>query len=226
MTRIAVCLALAAAVVGVASAATVEPRRGHALQMQSHRLGGCSGATAPRVARSVRLPGKPGPLLVRRRTLWVGIQGSRPGRPGRLLALDAASGRLRKAFRLPFDPLRLAAGFGSLWITGEGVDRRYRGVIRLDPRSGRVLSVIHGAKQLGTALATTRSAVWVGGPDVYPKGHPEKAGVYFASTRTRSHASATPGRRRTRPPLRSRASSTASRLRPTARGSRRSRRTS
>ena len=143
-----------------------------------------------------------------------------------LVALDARTGRVQRTFRLPVDPDRLVAGFGSLWITGEGVDRRYRGVIRLDPRSGRVLSVIHGAKQLGTALATTRSAVWVGGPDVYPKGHPEKAGVYFASTRTRSHASATPGRRRTRPPLRSQASSTASGLRPTARGSRRSRRTS
>ena len=142
-------------------------------------VGQCAGAAQPGVAFTIRLPGKPGPMLLSKQTLWVGIHGPRAWAPGRLVAFDTRSGRVRRTFRLPVDPDRVVAGFGSLWITGEGIDRRYRGVIRLDPRSGRVLSVIRGAKQLGTALATTKSAVWVGGPDIYPKGHPEKAGVYF-----------------------------------------------
>ena len=167
MKRISRTAAAAVLVLG-ASGARAAPERGQ-----------CSGAAQPGVAYTVPLPGKPGPMLLSGRTLWVGIHGPRAWRPGRLLAFDTQSGRVRRAFRLPVDPDRVVEGFGSLWITGEGVDRRYRGVIRLDPRSGRVLSVIRGARQLGTALATTRSAVWVGGPDVYPKGHPEKAGVYF-----------------------------------------------
>jgi hypothetical protein len=41
------------------------------------------------------------------------------------------------------------------------------------------VSVVRWKKTLGTALATTANAVWVGGADVYPKGHEERAGVYF-----------------------------------------------
>jgi hypothetical protein len=118
-------------------------------------------------------------MFLRKKTLWVGIQGVRPGRPGRLLAVDADSGRVRATFRLPFDPLRVVGGFGSLWITGQGGSRRYGGVLRIDPRSGRVVRVVRGSRALGTALATSAHAVWVGGPDIFPPGHPEKAGVYF-----------------------------------------------
>jgi hypothetical protein len=141
--------------------------------------GRCSGGTEPTIARTIRLPGKPGPMLLRNQTLWVAIHGARAWWPGRLLRFDARSGRLQSTFRLPVDPDRLAEGFGSLWITGETTKRSYRGVIRLDPRSGRVLSIVRGRKTLGTALATTANAVWVGGPDIYPKGHPERAGVYL-----------------------------------------------
>src|SRR5262249_12436464 len=31
----------------------------------------------------------------------------------------------------------------------------------------------------GTALAATASAIWVGGPDIYPQGKPEQSGVYL-----------------------------------------------
>jgi hypothetical protein len=51
------------------------------------------------------------------------------------------------------------------------------GILRLDPSSGRVLRVIHGAHGLGWALAATRHAIWVAGPDTFPQGHPEKSGV-------------------------------------------------
>lgn len=130
------------------------------------------------MAFSVPLPSKPGKMLLSKGTLWVGIQGARPGRPGRLLALDPSSGRLRRTIRLPVSPLRFVTGFGSLWLTGGG-GPRYSGVLRLDPRSGRVLRVIRGAHSLGSALAATRHGIWVGGADTFPKGHPEKSGVYF-----------------------------------------------
>jgi hypothetical protein len=130
------------------------------------------------VAFSVRLPGKPGQMLLSKGTLWVGIQGARPGRPGRLLALDPSSGRVRRTIRLSVSPLRFVTGFGSLWLTGGG-GPRYSGVLRLDPSSGRVLRVIRGAHALGSALAATRHGIWVGGADTFPKGHPEKSGVYF-----------------------------------------------
>jgi hypothetical protein len=57
-----------------------------------------SGSTCP---PTVPLNGKPGPLLVAGRTLWVGVHGTQAGRPGRLLKLDARTGRLRGSFPLP-----------------------------------------------------------------------------------------------------------------------------
>jgi hypothetical protein len=141
-------------------------------------LGRCSGGSAPAVAFSVPLPGKPGQMLLSKGTLWVAIQPARWGRPGKLLALDPSSGRVRRTIRLPVSPLRFVTGFGSLWLTGGG-GPRYSGVLRLDPRSGRVLRVIRGANPLGSALAATRRAIWVAGADTFPKGHPEKSGVYF-----------------------------------------------
>jgi hypothetical protein len=39
--------------------------------------------------------------------------------------------------------------------------------------------VIRGPRALGSKLAITSRAVWVGGGDIYRKGHPEKAGVRF-----------------------------------------------
>jgi hypothetical protein len=118
-------------------------------------------------------------MLLSKGTLWVTILSEQPGQPGRLLALDANSGRVRRSFRLPVNPLRLVSGFGSLWLSGQGGGIRYGGILRLDPSSGRVLHVIRAAHGLGWALAATRHAIWVAGPDTFPKGHPEKSGVYF-----------------------------------------------
>ena len=118
-------------------------------------------------------------MLLSKGTLWIAIWGARWGGPGRLLALDPNSGRLRRTLRLPFTPMRFVAGFGSLWLTGAGGGRRYSGVLRLDPRSGRVLRVIRGADALGSALAATRRTIWVAGADTFPPGHEERSGVYF-----------------------------------------------
>ncbi len=142
-------------------------------------LGRCSDNAAPAVAFSVTLPGPPGQMLLSKGTLWVAIEPTHWGRPGRLLALDPSSGRVRRTLRLPVSPMRFVARFGSLWLTGAGGGRRYSGVIRLDPRSGRVLRVIRGAHPLGSALAATRRAIWIAGGDTFPPGHPEKSGVYF-----------------------------------------------
>ena len=118
-------------------------------------------------------------MLLSKGTLWIATWGPRWGRPGRLLALDPNSGRLRRTLRLPFTPMRFVAGFGSLWLTGAGGGRRYSGVLRLDPRSGRILRVIRGADAVGSALASTRRTIWVAGADTFPPGHEERSGVYF-----------------------------------------------
>ena len=141
-----------------------------------------AGTAAPRgtsICATIPLRAKPRTMLLSGHTLWVALRGAHAAKPGRLLRLDARSGRVLASFPLPFDPLRIAAGFGSLWLTGQGGERRYGGVLRLDPRSGHVLAVIRRRTGLGTALATTAHAVWVGGPDRYPPHHPERAGVYF-----------------------------------------------
>lgn len=142
-------------------------------------LGRCSDGGAPAVAFSVPLPGRPGQMLLSNGTLWVAIEPARWGRPGSLLAFDPSSGRLRRTLRLPVSPMRFVTGFGSVWLTGAGGGGRYSGVLRLDPRSGRVLRVIRGAHPLGSALAATRRAIWIAGADTFPKGHPERSGVYF-----------------------------------------------
>lgn len=118
-------------------------------------------------------------MLLSKGTLWVAIQPARWGRPGRLLALDPSSGRVRRTFPLPVTPMRFVTGFGSVWVTGAGGGGRYSGVLRLDPRSGHVLRVIRGAHPLGSALAATSRAIWIAGADTFPKGHPEKSGVYY-----------------------------------------------
>jgi hypothetical protein len=99
-----------------------------------------------------------------------------------LARVDARTGRVQRLFHLPTNPYRIAYAFGSLWVTGEANPsaRRYAGsVLRLDPRTGRILHVIHGPILLGSAIAATGEGLWVGGGDVYAKGHPEKAGVRF-----------------------------------------------
>jgi hypothetical protein len=139
----------------------------------------CPSANAPAVVARARVPGRPRFLLLKENDLWVSVAAPRASGRGAVARVDARSGRLERVLRLPVDPDQLAVGFGSLWVTGATNEQRYRGVLRIDPRSGRVLRVIRGPRALGSKLAATSRAVWVGGADIYPKGHSEKAGVRF-----------------------------------------------
>jgi hypothetical protein len=139
----------------------------------------CPSANGPAVVAQARVPGRPGFLLPKGNDLWVALAAPRVSGRGAVARIDAGSGRLERVLRLPIDPYQLAVGFGSLWVTGATDDPRYRGVLRVDPRSGRVVRVIRGPRALGSKLATTSRAVWVGGADIYPKGHSERAGVRF-----------------------------------------------
>jgi hypothetical protein len=136
-----------------------------------------SGSASRRTActpLTVSLPHKPGSvLLLRNDALWVTTQNAGVRSRSRLLRLDSRSGRVRASFPLPLKPYRLVAAFGSLWLTGENTraTRRYGGaVLRIDPRTGRVTSVITGERRFGAALAATTNAVWVGGGDIVPVG--------------------------------------------------------
>jgi hypothetical protein len=145
----------------------------------SRSQAGCPSADGASVVAKVHVPGRPGFLLLEGNDLWVAVAAPRASGRGAVARVDARSGRVERVLRLPIDPYQLAYGFGSLWITGATDDRRYRGVLRVDPQSGRVVRVIRGPRALGSKLATTSRAVWVGGADIYAKGHPERAGVRF-----------------------------------------------
>jgi hypothetical protein len=143
------------------------------------RPAGCPSSDGASVVTRARLPGRPGFLLLKGNDLWVAIAARTASGRGAVARVDSRSGRIERVFRVPLDPYQLAVGFGSLWVTGATNDPRYRGVLRVDLGSGRVVRVIRGPRALGSKLATTSSAVWVGGADVYAKGHPERAGVRF-----------------------------------------------
>jgi hypothetical protein len=120
-----------------------------------------------------------------RRTLWVAIAGRHDPRTGATLrrgaiaAMDTRTGRLR-VLRPPIDPTELAVGFGSSWVLGAPIKRGPRGVLRIDPRTGRAIAAIQSAQHpYGSRIAATPRAVWVGGADVYPRGHSDRAGVRF-----------------------------------------------
>jgi hypothetical protein len=133
----------------------------------------CPSASGQEVVLTVPMPRTPGFLLLRQKTLWVAIPSARPPDPGSVVRVDPVTGRIQGTFSLPVNPYRLAYGFGSLWVTGEvnRHNRRYQGaVLRVDPRSGRITSVIRGPRLFGAALATTSDGVWVGGSDTYPEG--------------------------------------------------------
>jgi hypothetical protein len=142
--------------------------------------GACPSASGREIVLTVPLPGRPRFLLLTRKTLWVAVRSSRPGGRGRLVRVDARSGRVQRILRLDVDPYRLAYGFGSLWITGETSARRYQGaLLRVDPRSGHVVQVIRGPRLFGAAVATTADAVWVGGADIYAQGQGDKTVARF-----------------------------------------------
>ena len=103
-------------------------------------------------------------MVVVNKTLWIASGSPRAGGPGTLLRVDASSGRVQRALPLAGDPWSVRFGFGSLWLTGVGGG--FDGaVMRIDPRSGEVLSVIRGPRRFGGRLTTTSDAVWVGGND-------------------------------------------------------------
>jgi len=118
-------------------------------------------------------------------TVWIAVAGRRNPRTGEILrggkavAVDAETGRVERVLSLPVDPTELAVAFGSLWVIGSPTERRYTGVLRVDPRSGRVLSVIRASHAYGSRIGATADAVWVGGADVYAKGHSDRAGVRY-----------------------------------------------
>ena len=85
---------------------------------------------------------------------------------------------MRRRLRLPFNPYQLAYGFGSLWVTGDSDRPAYRGLLRIDARSGHVVAAIRGKRLLGSKLAATSDAVWINGADVYGKD-PDEAGVRY-----------------------------------------------
>jgi hypothetical protein len=139
----------------------------------------CPSPTGHEAVLTAPMPGRPGPLLRVGRTLWVAIRSQRPWGAGQLLRVDARTGRIERRFALTGSADRLVFAFGSLWIPEEVSSRRGgSGIFRLDPRTGKVQDVIRGP-HLGTALAATADALWVGGADFFPAGHPERSWVYW-----------------------------------------------
>jgi hypothetical protein len=151
----------------------------------AHGRSSCRVADTPRVAFRVPLARAPTDLVAADRTLWITLEGRRNPRTGATLAggsvvaVHQDSGRVFRRLRLPVDPTEFAVAFGSLWVIGTSSDRRFEGVIRVDPRSGRVLAVIRASRAYGSRITATARAIWVGGADVYPKGHSDRAGVRF-----------------------------------------------
>jgi hypothetical protein len=127
----------------------------------------CPTPSGRSVVRTVPLPGSPKQVLTANDALWVTLRSPHPGGRARLLRLDARTGRIRRAFPLPGSPDRIASGFGSLWIPVELRGKAGGTLLRLDPRSGRVLAAIRAPtpRLLGATLTMTPEAVWIGGSD-------------------------------------------------------------
>jgi hypothetical protein len=156
------------AFVATVIAATVTPAAS-AYQLGSDK---CPSSSGHEVVRRVALPGNAGfPLLING-TLWITIQNANETGHARLARVDSGSGRLR-SYPVPVDISRLAYGFGSVWITGDGK------VVRLDAASGRVMSVIRGPRMFGPAIAATSDGVWVGGADIYASGQADKTLMHW-----------------------------------------------
>jgi hypothetical protein len=122
-------------------------------------------------------------------TLWVALAGRHDPRTGATLAggaiaaVDIRTGRLSRRMRLPIDPTDLAYGFGSLWVIGSPTKHGPRGVLRIDPRTGRVVATVRPTRS-ATRIEATARAVWLGGPDITPgipsaPGVPERTRVRF-----------------------------------------------
>ena len=154
--------------VGLASGAIVT----HVSHAQRADSSGCPSPSGQEVVRRIRLPGKAGFPLLTNKSLWITIQSLNPRGHGRLARIDPKAGRAH-VFPLPVATSRLAYGFGSLWVSGDGK------VVRVNARSGRVMSVIRGPRMFGPAITATSDAVWVGGADIYPEGQGNKTLMHW-----------------------------------------------
>lgn len=137
-----------------------------AVAAQTASSGRCPSASGQEVTLTMPLPrsAKLRSMVVADKTLWIASGSRRVGGHGRLLRVNLSSGRVERSFSLAGDPWSLRFGFGSLWMTGNGGG--FDGaVMRIDPRSGRVASVVRGKRRFGGRLAITSDAVWVGGLD-------------------------------------------------------------
>jgi hypothetical protein len=125
----------------------------------------CPTPSGRTVVRTLPSPGQPHQVLARGDTLWVTLQ--RAGGRARVIRLDARTGRVDRSFPLEGVPDRLVYGFGSLWIPEEIRGKPGGTLIRLDPRSGRVLAEIRAPapRLFGATLTVTPAAVWIGGAD-------------------------------------------------------------
>jgi YVTN family beta-propeller protein len=73
----------------------------------------------------------------------------------RLWRIDGRSGQILATFHLPFPPMHLALGAGSVWVTDELGDV----VVRVDPGTGRVVVRIPIGKG-ASGVAFGRGSVW------------------------------------------------------------------
>jgi hypothetical protein len=145
----------------VACAALAAPASG----AETTTSASCPTPSGRTVVRTLALPGPPHQVLARGDTLWVTLR--RPGERARVVRLDARTGRVDRSFPLEGLPDRLIYGFGSLWIPEEVRGKPGGTLVRLDPRSGRVLAEIRAPapRLFGATLTVTPAAVWIGGAD-------------------------------------------------------------
>ncbi len=113
--------------------------------------------TASSAVRALR------PVDVDDRPAGVALAGGRAwatGRRGRLRGVPLEGRGAVRSIALPDDrpASAIAAGLGSLWITQDGPDR----LVRLDPRSGRVLGTVALPPGQPVAVAVLGRSVWVG----------------------------------------------------------------
>ena len=145
----------------------------------------CRIPATPKIAFRVTLPRAPMHIFGAGRTLWIAVAGRHDPRTGAtlaggsLVAVDPDNGRTLRTLRLPVDPTQFVVAFGSLWVIGGSNDRRSDGVLRVDPHNGRVVAVIRASHAYGSRITATTKAVWVGGADVFAKGHSDQAGVRY-----------------------------------------------
>jgi serine/threonine-protein kinase len=84
--------------------------------------------------------------------LWVLGDATDP----RVWKIERATGRILATTALPFAPRSIAAGAGGVWISGGIADV----VARLDPRDGRLLTLIHVGRG-ASGVTTGAGRVWV-----------------------------------------------------------------